>query len=55
MQDYLGNILSNSTPYPVINVYLSFVKLQNPQIDIAPGNPLDFYQINSRIAPRMRP
>jgi len=55
MQDYLGNILSNSTPYPVINIYLSFVKLQNPQIDIAPGNPVDFYQINSRIAPRMRP
>ncbi|HXR07094.1 MAG TPA: hypothetical protein VN765_07175 [Candidatus Acidoferrum sp.] len=55
MQDYLGNILSNSTPYPVINIYLSFVKLQNPQIDIAPGNPVDFYQINSKIAPRMRP
>ncbi len=55
MQDYLGNTLSNSTPYPVVAIYLSFVKLQNPQIDIAPGNPVDFYQINSKIAPRMRP
>ena len=55
MQDYLGNVLSNATPYPVIGVYLSFTKLQNPQIVIAPGSPVDFYQINSKIAPRMRP
>jgi hypothetical protein len=55
LQDYLGNVLSNSTPYPVVGVYLSFTKLQNPQVVIAPGNPVDFYQINSRIAPRMRP
>jgi hypothetical protein len=55
MQDYLGNVLSNATPYPVIGVYLSFTALQNPQIQITPGNPVDFYQINSKIAPRMRP
>ena len=55
MQDYLGNTLSNATPYPVISVYLSFTKLQNPQIEIEPGSPVDFYQINSKIAPRMRP
>ncbi len=55
LQDYLGNVLNNSTPYPVVGVYLSFTKLQNPQVVIAPGNPVDFYQINSRIAPRMRP
>ena len=55
MQDYLGNILSNATPYPVIAIYLSFTKLQNPQIVIEPGSPVDFYQINTRIAPRMRP
>jgi uncharacterized membrane protein len=54
-QDYLGNILSNATPFPVIAIYLSFTKLQNPQIVIAPGQPVDFYQINSKIAPRMRP
>lgn len=55
MQDYLGNVLSNATPYPVVAVYLSFTKLQNPQIVIQPGSPVDFYQINSKIAPRMRP
>jgi Tfp pilus assembly protein PilW len=55
MQDYLGNVLSNATPYPVISVYLSFTKLQNPEIEIAPGSPVDFYQINTKIAPRMRP
>ena len=55
MQDYLGNVLSNATPYPVIAIYLSFTSLQNPQIVIAPGSPVDFYQINSKIAPRMRP
>ena len=55
MQDYLGNVLSNATPYPVIAIYLSFTKLQNPQIVIEPGSPVDFYQINSKIAPRMRP
>jgi hypothetical protein len=55
MQDYLGNVLSNATPYPVIGVYLSFTKLQNPQVVIEPGSPVDFYQINSKIAPRMRP
>ena len=55
IQDYLGNVLSNATPYPVIAIYLSFTSLQNPQIVIAPGSPVDFYQINSRIAPRMRP
>jgi hypothetical protein len=55
MEDYLGNILTNATPYPVIAVYLSFTRLQNPQLVIAPGSPVDFYQINSKIAPRMRP
>jgi len=54
-QDFLGNILSNATQYPVIAIYLSFTKLQNPQIVIQPGQPVDFYQINSKIAPRMRP
>jgi hypothetical protein len=53
--DYLGTPLSNATPYPMVSVYLSFTKLQNPQIEIAPGSPVDFYQIVSKVAPRMRP
>ena len=52
LQDYLGNNLSNATPAAIVNVYLSFTKLQNPQIVIEPGSPVDFYQINSKVAPR---
>jgi Tfp pilus assembly protein PilW len=57
MQDYLGNVLQSNTttPYSLIAVYLSFTKLQNPQIIIQPGSPVDFYQLNLKIAPRMRP
>jgi type II secretory pathway pseudopilin PulG len=53
--DYLGNVLTNATATPIIQVYLSFTKLQNPQIVIAPGSPVDFYQIVTTIASRNRP
>jgi type II secretory pathway pseudopilin PulG len=53
--DYLGNVLTNQAATPIIQVYLSFTKLQNPQIDIAPGSPVDFYQIITTIADRNRP
>lgn len=53
--DYLGNVLSNAVGTPIIRVYLSFTKLQNPQIDIAPGSAVDFYQIITTIASRNRP
>jgi type II secretory pathway pseudopilin PulG len=53
--DYLGNVLTNAAATPIIQVYLSFTKLQNPQIEIAPGSPVDFYQIITTIASRNRP
>ncbi|HUD48642.1 MAG TPA: type II secretion system protein [Candidatus Baltobacteraceae bacterium] len=53
--DYLGNVLTNAVATPIIQVYLSFTKLQNPQIEIAPGSPVDFYQIITTIASRNRP
>jgi hypothetical protein len=53
--DYLGNVLTNAISTPIIQVYLSFTKLQNPQIEIAPGSAVDFYQIISTIASRNRP
>jgi len=53
--DYLGNTLSNAIGTPIIRVYLSFTKLQNPQIEIAPGSSVDFYQIITTIASRNRP
>ncbi len=53
--DYLGNVLTNATATPIIQVYLSFTKLQNPQVVIAPGSPVDFYQIITTVGSRNRP
>jgi type II secretory pathway pseudopilin PulG len=52
--DYLGNVLTNTIATPIIQVYLSFTKLQNPQVEIAPGSPVDFYQIITTVASRNR-
>jgi hypothetical protein len=52
--DYLGNVQTSSIATPIIQVYLSFTKLQNPQVVIAPGSPVDFYQIVTTIASRNR-
>lgn len=52
--DYLGNVQTNSIATPIIQVYLSFTKLQNPQVEIAPGSPVDFYQIVTTVASRNR-
>jgi uncharacterized membrane protein len=46
---------TNEVGTPLILVCLSFTKLQNPQITIAPGSPVDFYQIVTMIASRNRP
>jgi type II secretory pathway pseudopilin PulG len=53
-EDYLGNVLTNTIATPIIQVYLSFTKLQNPQVAIAPGSPVDFYQIITTVASRNR-
>jgi type II secretory pathway pseudopilin PulG len=53
--DYLGNVLTNPAATPIIQVYLSFTSLQNPQVVIAPGSPVDFYQIITTVAERNRP
>ncbi|MGA2177093.1 MAG: prepilin-type N-terminal cleavage/methylation domain-containing protein [Verrucomicrobiota bacterium] len=53
--DYLGNPVSNAIGTPIIQVCLAFTKLQNPQIVIGPGSPVDFYQIVTTIASRNRP
>lgn len=53
--DYLGNVQTNTIATPIIQIYLSFTKLQNPQVEIAPGSPVDFYQIITTVASRNRP
>jgi len=45
---------TNEVGTPLILVCLSYTKLQNPQIVIAPGSPVDFYQIVTMIASRNR-
>jgi len=46
---------TNGVGTPLVLVCLSFTKLQNPQINIEPGSPVDFYQIVTMIASRNRP
>jgi hypothetical protein len=53
--DYTGTPLSNSTPLaPSICIYLSFTKLQDPQIVIENGSAVDLYQIITTVSPRLR-
>ena len=52
-EDYLGRTYTNKIPVAVVKVYLSFTKLNNPQVPIGPGNYFDFYQIDTRITPRI--
>ena len=51
--DYTGTPLSTNTPLASVNIYLSFIRLQNPQIIIAPGNMVDLYQITTTVSPRL--
>ena len=52
--DSYGNIVTNPTANPLIQVYLAFTKLQNPQVAIAPGSAVDFYKITTTIASRSK-
>ncbi|MGO8700003.1 MAG: prepilin-type N-terminal cleavage/methylation domain-containing protein [Limisphaerales bacterium] len=58
LYDYLGNPVdysTNNTCVPIVQVCLGFTALQNPQIVIAPGGAVSFYQIVTTIASRNRP
>jgi hypothetical protein len=46
---------TNGVGTPLILVCLAYTKLQNPQVVIAQGSPVDFYQIVTMIASRNRP
>jgi hypothetical protein len=46
---------TNTVGTPLVLVCMAFTKLQNPQVVIAPGSPVDFYQIVTMIASRNRP
>jgi type II secretory pathway pseudopilin PulG len=53
-QNFQGITLTNRTPVAVVEVNLSFTKLTSPQVQIGPGNYFDFYQLQTRISPRVR-
>lgn len=53
--DYTGTTISNNmTPLSAVTVYLSFIKLQDPQIVIESGSVVDLYQIITTVSPRLR-
>jgi hypothetical protein len=54
--DYTGTPLPNATngsSTASISIYLSFTKLQNPQINIESGSLVDLYQIIFTVSPRI--
>jgi type II secretory pathway pseudopilin PulG len=52
--DYTGTPLSNGTPVASVSIYLSFLKLQDPQVVIESGSVVDLYQIITTVSPRIR-
>ena len=51
-EDFAGNILSNNFNNRVIGVTLQFFQLDNPMIQIGPGNVYDYYQLQTRVTRR---
>ena len=47
-----NTVLTNSRPMATISVYLSFTKLQDPQVVIETGSLVDLYQIVLCVSPR---
>lgn len=52
--DYTGTALSNASPLTAVTIYLSFTKLQDPDIVIESGSSVDLYQIITTVSPRLR-
>jgi hypothetical protein len=51
--DYTGTPTSNATSIASVQIYLSFTKLQDPQIVIENGSAVDLYQIITTVTPRL--
>lgn len=54
LEDALGNTQTVTATIAVVDVYLSYIKFQNPQITIGPGGLVDLYSVRTRITPRIR-
>src|SRR5581483_4994944 len=53
LEDSLGHTNFTTANIAVVEVYLSYIKFQNPQITIAPGGLVDLYSVRTRIVPRL--
>jgi hypothetical protein len=51
-ENYAGTVVNQSVKVAVVDVYLSYIKLQNPQVLIGPGNLLNLYMVRTRVTPR---
>ena len=54
-EDALGNTNTTHQGSAVIEVNLSFTKINQPLVPIGPGNYYDFYHYEARITPRAKP
>jgi type II secretory pathway pseudopilin PulG len=55
MMDANDVIFTNPQAVPVVMVTLPFTKIKNPYVPIAPGCLFDYYVLQTKITPRVRP
>ena len=48
-----GAIITNFNSVAPVSIYLSFIKLQNPQVVIQDGSLVDLYQLTTTVTPRL--
>lgn len=54
IEDYSGNVLTNSLEDYVVGLNLQFYQLQHPSVSIGPGRYFDYYQLQTRVTPRAK-
>lgn len=54
IEDYSGNVVTNKSADYVVGLNLQFYQLQYPSVAIGPGSYFDYYQLQTRVAPRAK-
>jgi hypothetical protein len=54
IEDYAGNVCTNSIQDYVVGLNLQFYQLQYPSVAIGPGSYFDYYQLQTRVTPRAK-
>jgi hypothetical protein len=49
----MGTLITNYNSLAPVSIYLSFIKLQNPQVIIEDGSLVDLYQLTTTVTPRL--